>query len=114
MQYRVLPCADRLMMVRVGKGIPAGPGLAVGARMESEPIRDRASLLTRAPSNGWDSISPLSAQEDEPDRRAGFVWKANGRVIVVDRVHRPPQWKVKLPRSSPRPEPGWRRKPWGA
>ncbi len=99
MQYRVLPCADRLMMVRVGKGIPAGPGLAVGARMESEPIRDRASLLTRAPSNGWDSISPLSAQEDEPDRRAVFVWKANG---------------LKLPRSSPRPEPGWRRKPWGA
>jgi len=50
--------------------------------MESEPIRDRASLLTSACPRAWASIAPLSAMGDEPGRAPAA---AGTRVGVVRR-----------------------------
>jgi hypothetical protein len=51
--------------------------------MESEPIRDRASPLTSARRKPWDSISPLSALEDEPVRVSASSGKRTGEPISL-------------------------------
>ncbi len=43
MQYRVLPCADRLTKARVGKGIPFGPGYGWLTEMARCPAGNRRS-----------------------------------------------------------------------
>ena len=60
--------------------------------MESEPIRDRASLLTSARLRPWRSSRPLSAVEDEtvmeavPDSKSGERVTAGGRVLRLPHV----------------------------
>lgn len=58
--------------------------------MESEPVRGRASLLTRARRQPWDSNSPLSAMRmNRPGRRLRL--ETNGRARLAEtRALRPP------------------------
>lgn len=81
---------------------------------ESEPIRDRASLLTSARLRPWASIAPLSATEGEVTRR----WPPAG-----NRVGRETVWGSRPPPSAEESEParrghpfeaGWARKRWGS
>ena len=59
--------------------------------MESEPIRDRASLLTSARLRPWRSSRPLSAVEDETVMEAVPDSKSGERVTVEVRVLRLPR-----------------------
>jgi hypothetical protein len=68
---------------------------------ESEPIRDRASLLTSARLRLWRSCLPLSATENEPVRARAPVGSRLGGQPLGFKFSVLRSWMVKLPRSSP-------------
>ena len=67
--------------------------------MESEPIRDRASLLTSARLRPWRSSRPLSAVEDEAAR----VRSPSGKRVA------PCEWVSSTPSSTMERQPDRRR-----